>query len=74
MAKYKVTIKRVEYYSMTIVVDAKDIDEAKAKTQDEWDNSDYLYDRLQDCVDDSSTEFIAAGVAQESDINNFPNI
>jgi len=74
MAKFKVFIRRVEYYSMSVVVDAENIEEATAKTQKEYLEEDYLFESITDFLDDASTEFVGCGLASEQDINQFINI
>ena len=74
MKKYKVKITRVEYYSMTVVVEAENLDEAIEKTEKKWEHDEYLYERLQDFQDDTETKFHKCGLASESDINKFITI
>ena len=71
--KYKVTIKRVEYYSLGVIVEADSIEAATEKVQKEYDKDDYLYDKLVACPDDVMADYDCE-VAKESDINGFINI
>lgn len=74
MAKYKVTITRIEYYRTSVVVEAASEDEAVKKTEKSYIEDDRIWDELGKSFDDASTEFNKSGLATEQDINNFINI
>ena len=74
MSKYKVRIERVEYYSVTVLVDAKDENEAMDKVEEKWRADDYLYEKMTDFIDDSKTDFIPCGKATRDDLRNFTHI
>ena len=74
MAKWKVSIKRVEYYSTSVVVEAKDHKEAVEKVQKKWDEDLELYDEVTDTFDDASTDFYICGLASENEIKDLTNI
>jgi len=69
MAQWKVRINRTEVYEMDVVVEAKDLDEAIGKVQEEWINDDYLYDQLSNCMVDSDTNYWKLGAAGNNDAN-----
>jgi uncharacterized protein YgiB involved in biofilm formation len=71
--KYKVTIKRVEYYSLGVIVEAASHEAAIEKVEKEYDKDDYLYEKLTDCPDDTDGDYNCEA-AKESDIDNFINI
>ena len=74
MAKYKFEIKRVERYSLTVVVDADIPDDALKKVEEQFLEDDYLYEKLTDSADDTITDFRYDGVATEQAETNFINI
>ena len=74
MKNWVVKISRVETYSMCVVVEAENLDEAIKKVEKKWDDDDYLYEKLQDCQDDTDTKFRKLGEASENDLNSLPNI
>ena len=74
MAKFKINIKRVESYSMDVVVDAKDLDEAIEKVTEKWEKDYELYDELTKVQDDADMNFYKCGLATDDDINGLTNI
>lgn len=74
MAKFKIEIRLVEYYSNAIVVEAENLDEAVRKVEEAWNDDDYLYEKTADCLDDQSVQFSKAGLAKEEDLKNLINI
>lgn len=74
MAKWSVRIQRYEVYEMDVVVEAENLDEAIAKTEQEWNKDLYLYEHLSNCMTNSETRFYKLGLAKEEDIENQINI
>lgn len=74
MAKYKFIIKRIEYYSQAVVVDAENEEGAREKLEGAWLEDDLLYEKTTDCLDDADTGFISEGPATEEDIKLLLNI
>ena len=72
--EYTVTIKRVEYYSYSVIVKAKTKKEALEKLDKKWQEDDYLYEKLTDCMDDARTRFICNSPATEQDKTYFPDL
>lgn len=71
--KYKVIIKRVEFYSLRVIVEADSAEAAIEKVKKEYDKDDYLYDKLTDCPDDVVSDYDCER-AKDSDIDNFINL
>lgn len=65
MAKFIVTISRVEKYSSRVLVDAETAAQAKAKVEKEWQESDYLWEKTTDQLDDATTRFTCRGRVPE---------
>ena len=74
MAKYKVVIKRVEYYSLGVVVEAGSEKEAEEKVNAAWEEDNYLYEKCTDTFDDVQMDITCSGIATETDINAFKQI
>lgn len=72
--KWKIRINRVEYYEMDVVVEAKNLDDAVAKVEKDWNEDDYLYSKTVDCMVDSDTTFWKLGLAKEEDEKYLINI
>ncbi|MBR1434007.1 MAG: hypothetical protein IJ584_02720 [Bacteroidales bacterium] len=72
--KHKLTIRRVEYYSMSVIVEADSKAEAIAILQKKWEKDDSLLYEMTEQADDTSTRFQYGGKASENDINKFPQI
>lgn len=68
---YKVKIRRVEYYSATLLVEADDPRAAEARVDDAWQDSDALWEKVTDNADDTKTEFTCEGEATQEDVNKF---
>lgn len=74
MAKYKVVVKRVEYYSLGVVVEADSEKEAEEKVDTAWNKNDYLYEKCTDTFNDVQTDITCSGIATETDVNVFIQI
>ncbi len=72
--QHKVTINRVEKYSMTLVVEADSKEDAVAKVKGEWEKDDDLLHELTENYDDTDTQFDYAGKASEEDRRRFINL
>lgn len=71
--KYKVTIKRVEYYSLGVIVEADSKETAIQKVGDAEAMNSCIGDVLMETFDDASTDY-EAETASESDIKNFRDL
>ena len=70
MKTFKVAIKRVEYYSGLLLVEAENETEAQQKAEKAWAddvNDDYIYGHVTDCMDDAETTISVEGTAGEND-------
>lgn len=74
MTKYKVTIRRVEKYSYSVIVDAENPQQAKEAVEKKWDKDDRLYERVTEYADDTRTTISEGKKANEQDINRFPEL
>ena len=74
MTKFKVSIKRVEYYSGTVIVEAENAEQAKAKVEDAWQKDTALYEDVTDNIDDSVTDFTCQGEAVDKDERKYDHI
>lgn len=74
MTKYKVTIRRVEKYSYSVIVDAENPQQAKETVEKKWDKDDRLYERVTEYADDTRTTISEGKKANEQDINRFPEL
>lgn len=74
MTKYKVTIRRMEKYSCSVIVDAENPQQAKEAVEKKWDEDDRLYECVTDYVDDARTTISEGKKANEQDINRFPEL
>ena len=71
--KYKVTIKRVEYYSLGVIVEADSADDAIKKVSKAEGECSNIGDDLTDGFDDASTDY-EAETASENDIKDFKDL
>lgn len=70
MAKWEIKIKRTEYYELNVVVEAENLDEAVRKTEDAYNNEDYLFEKLAQNMEDAETQFYKMGAAEDGDNYN----
>lgn len=68
MAEFRVNIFRTEYFRGAVVVKASSAEEARKKVEQEWQDSERLYEIITDCPWDSETQFDTAYPATERDI------
>lgn len=57
MAQFRVDIFRTEFYSRGVIVEAASEEDARKKISQQWDDSDDLYELVNDYMTDSNTEF-----------------
>ena len=74
MAKWKIEISHIEYYSLCVLVEADSPQEAAERVEREFRSSDYLYERTTHHPDDMETKFNTRGLAKEEDYNNILDI
>lgn len=74
MAQYKIEIRRVEYYSYAVVVEANNQNEAVKKVEKAWENDPSLYEKVTDNFDDTRTQFIRRGRIAEPESNYYRHI
>ena len=73
--KHLVTIKRVEQYSYTVVVEAENEEDAVNKVQASIDRSDTLLDEMRDCgPDDTKTDYEAFVPDNPVAFYNYPDL
>ena len=51
---FEFNLRFVEKYSGRVLVEAESAAEARRMLDEEWQNADYIYERLTDCPDDVS--------------------
>ena len=68
LKQFKVSVRLKETYERTFIVPAKSAKAARERAIREWEENDYMYDKVIDCVaEQRSTSFINKGELSEKE-------